>query len=55
MGAMPIIIGIALLIVDPGLMLPFLHSLTGVIIIAAVVLLVTLGGLIIRKIIRIDV
>jgi len=54
-GAMPIIIGIALLIVDPGLMLPFLHSLTGVIIIAAVVLLVTLGGLIIRKIIRIDV
>jgi tight adherence protein B len=54
-GSMPIVIGVALMIVDPGLMLPFLHSLTGVIVIAAVVVLITLGGLIIRKIIRIDV
>ena len=54
-GSMPILIGIALLIVDPGMMLPFLHSLTGVIVIASVITLVTLGGLIIRKIIRIDV
>jgi tight adherence protein B len=54
-GSMPIVIGLALLIVDPGLMLPFVHSLTGVITIAGVVVLVTLGGLIIRKIINIDV
>jgi len=54
-GSMPIIIGIALMIVDPELMLPFLHSLTGVVVIAAVVVLITFGGLIIRKIIRIDV
>ncbi len=54
-GSMPVVIGIALLIVDPGLMLPFLHSLTGVVVIAAVVVLITLGALIIRKIIRIDV
>ena len=55
LGSMPILIGAALLVVDPGLMLPFLHSLTGVIVIAAVVVLVTMGGLLIRKIIRIDV
>ena len=54
-GSMPILIGIALLVVDPGLMLPFLHSLTGVLVIATVVVLVTMGGLIIRKIIKIDV
>jgi tight adherence protein B len=54
-GAMPIVIGIVLTLLDPGLMLPFLHSLTGVIIIASVILLVTIGSLIIRKIIRIDV
>lgn len=54
-GAMPIIIAIALLIIDPELMLPFLHSLTGVIIVAIVAALITAGGLIIRKIIRIDV
>jgi len=54
-GSMPIVIAIALLIVDPDLMLPFLHSLTGVVVIAAVAVLITFGGLIIRKIIRIDV
>ena len=54
-GSMPILIGVALLVVDPGLMLPFLHSLTGVLVIATVVVLVTMGGLIIRKIIKIDV
>jgi tight adherence protein B len=54
-GSMPILIGVALMIVDPGLMLPFLHSLTGVVVLASVAILITLGGLIIRKIIRIDV
>jgi len=54
-GAMPIVIGIVLTLLDPGLMLPFLHSLTGVIIISTVAVLITIGSLIIRKIIRIDV
>ena len=54
-GSMPIVIGIVLTIMDPGLMLPFLHSLTGVIIVLSVAVLITIGSLIIRKIIRIDV
>jgi len=54
-GSMPIVIGIVLTIMDPGLMLPFLHSLTGVIIVLSVTILITIGSLIIRKIIRIDV
>jgi tight adherence protein B len=54
-GAMPIVIGIVLTILDPGLMIPFLHSLTGIIIITSIIILVTMGGLVIRKIIRIDV
>lgn len=52
---MPIVIGLALVIVDPNMMLPFLHSTTGGLVIAAVAILITLGGLIIRKIVRIDV
>lgn len=54
-GAMPIIIGIVLTLLDPELMIPFFNSMTGVIIIGSIIFLVTCGGLIIRKIIRIDV
>lgn len=54
-GAMPGIIALALLVVDPELMKPFLHSKVGLATMAGVVILVTCGGLIIRKIIRIDV
>jgi Flp pilus assembly protein TadB len=43
------------MIVDPQLMLPFLRSATGVAIILIVTVLVTCGGLVIRKIIHIDV
>jgi hypothetical protein len=39
----------------PKLMLPFLCSLTGVASVAAVIVLITVGWLIIRKIIKIDV
>lgn len=55
LSIMPIIIGFALMVVDPGLMVPFLHSRIGAVIIAAVVLMILCGGLVIRKIVRIDV
>jgi tight adherence protein B len=54
-GAMPLILGVAMTVLRPGMMLPFLKSGTGMIAVAAVVVLITLGGLMIRKIIRIDV
>jgi tight adherence protein B len=52
---MPIVIGVALSIVDPAMMLPFLHSMTGLMIIATVIFLILCGGLVIRKIVNIDV
>jgi tight adherence protein B len=54
-GSMPIIILIALLIIDPEMMMPFVHSLFGIVTMGIVVALITMGGLIIRKIIDIDV
>lgn len=54
-GAMPAVIGVAMAVVRPGLMMPFLHSPVGLSTIAAVVVLVAIGGFFIRKIIRIDV
>ena len=54
-GGMPIFLGIALTFIRPSMMMPFLTSTTGMLAIAVVVILLTLGGLTIRKIIRIDV
>lgn len=54
-GAMPAVILVALLFVDPRLMLPFLHSTIGLVTLLTVVVLIALGGLVIRKIVRIDV
>jgi tight adherence protein B len=54
-GAMPLIIAIALLIVDPDMMLPFLHSPTGYVVVLAVAALILCGALTIRKIVSIDV
>ncbi len=54
-GSMPIIILIALLIIDPDMMMPFVHSLFGIVVMGIVVALIAMGGLIIRKIIDIDV
>ena len=54
-GSMPVVIGIALMIVDPEMMIPFLYSTMGIGVVAAVIIMVTCGGLIIRRIINIDV
>lgn len=54
-SAMPIFLGIAMTILKPKLMIPFLTSFVGILSVLAMCALVTLGWLIIRKIIRIDV
>jgi tight adherence protein B len=54
-GSMPVIIAVALMIVDPELMLPFLHSTVGIITVMVVGVLILFGALVIRKIINIDV
>jgi tight adherence protein B len=54
-GCMPLVIGGILYVIQPGMFRPFLHSATGAAVIAGIALLLTLGGLTIRKIIRIDV
>lgn len=54
-GSMPVVIAIALLIVDPGLMKPFLYSLTGLAVSVVVAFLIFCGAMVIRKIINIDV
>ncbi len=54
-GAMPFLLGIGMAIFKPSLMLPFVCSLTGAATMLIVVVFVTLGGLMIRKIVRIDV
>ncbi len=54
-SCMPAVIGIALMIIAPDMMLPFLHSSIGMIILLLVTVLITCGALIIRKIIKIDV
>lgn len=54
-GAMPAVIALAMTLLDPTMMLPFLHSRGGAIIIIIDVLLIACGAMMIRKIIRIDV
>lgn len=54
-GSMPVIILAVLLVVDPGLMLPFLRSPVGLGIIVVVIGLIACGAVIIRKIINIDI
>ncbi len=54
-GIMPLLIGIALNILQPGMFQPFLHSTVGIAVVAAIVILLLCGALSIRKIIRIDV
>ena len=54
-GSMPLILGVAMTLIRPGMMLPFFRSTTGMISMAGVLVLITLGALMIRKIIRIDV
>ncbi len=54
-GAMPLAVGVAMAFFRPEIMMPYLRSPSGLAAVAAVIVLVTLGGLTIRKIIRIDV
>jgi tight adherence protein B len=54
-GAMPLVLGLAMYLLDPRMMLAFFHSGLGIAIIVIVALLELLGILVIRKIIHIDV
>ena len=54
-SAMPLFLCVVMTLIKPGLMITFLTSVKGVCAVAAVVVLITLGWLMIRKIIRIDV
>lgn len=54
-SVMPIFLGIVLTVLKPGMMVPFLFSLTGLISVLGMFALITIGWLMIRKIIRIDV
>ena len=54
-GSMPILLGVVLYFLQPSMFRPFLQSLVGIGIIAAIFLLLLCGALSIRKIIRIDI
>jgi len=54
-GSMPVVVGVAMCFFRPEIMIPYLRTPAGLASIAAVIVLLTLGGLVIRKIIRIDV
>jgi len=54
-SAMPFFLGIAMFVLKPEVMRPFVFSLKGVICIGVVLVLVTVGWLIIRKIVKIEV
>ncbi len=54
-ACMPAVMGAILMALKPEIMLPFLHSPVGVLIIGVVVLLIITGWLVIKKIIDIDV
>ncbi len=54
-GLMPLLLGFAMYVLDPVMMVAFLHSGFGLLLLGVVVALEVLGGLVIAKIIRIDV
>jgi len=54
-GVMPLVIGVALNVLQPSMFKPFIESTVGIIVIAAVLVLLAAGGLMIRKIVKIDV
>ncbi len=54
-SAMPVFLGIVMVVLKPKMMIPFICSLTGVISIGVMFILILIGWLIIRKIIKIDV
>lgn len=54
-GAMPLVVGIGMAVLRPEIMLPYIHSPQGMAGIAAVIALVTVGAIVIRKIVKVDV
>ncbi len=54
-SALPVLLGIAMLVLKPKMMIPFLASWTGVLCVGGMIVLVALGWIMIRKIIKIDV
>ena len=54
-GAMPLLLGVAMFFLDPTMMLSFLHSGFGIAVLVGVAILEVLGALLIRKIINIDI
>ena len=54
-SAMPLFLGLVMTLIKPKMMIPFLTSATGVLSVLAMMALITVGWLMIRKIIKIDV
>lgn len=54
-GAMPFFVGVGMAVFRPEIMMPYLRTPQGLAAVAAVIVLVTLGALVIRKIVKIDV
>lgn len=54
-SAMPIFLGLVMTILKPKMMIPFLTSITGILAMVAMSVLIVIGWLMIRKIIKIDV
>lgn len=54
-GAMPFLVGIGMAVLRPEIMMPFLRTPAGLAAVAAVLVLVALGAIVIGKIIKIDV
>ena len=52
---MPLILGVAMVMLKPEMMIPFLCSFTGVVSVLVVIALIVLGWFFIRKITKIDV
>ena len=52
---MPVFLGVIMTVLRPGLMIPFLTSVAGLLCVAVMVVLVVFGWLMIRKIIKIDI
>ena len=54
-GLMPLILAAVLFAIDPQMMAAFLHSPPGVFLLVIILILETLGALMIRKIVAIDI
>lgn len=54
-GAMPLLLGLAMFFLDRGMMLAFLHSGFGIALVMAIIILEALGAVMIRRIVNIDI